>query len=334
MFSKKLSASLSVAALAVSGSVAFAGAAGAAVTQAANGVTYGTGGSPQATYSATDDSWTLASPTSNGASAQIDLYKPAAPSATAAPSFSASAYAAGDPRWVIEFHNGCYLFGTPTAANSTTFSWSLEPSGAAESSWSAALAAAQACGTDDQVTAAFIVDDTGSGGTPTTLTGVTYNGNSVVPVSNSGTQSPLGEISNAHSGKCLDVTGGAFTDGTPLQQWTCGAKSPGGVVGGDQQFDIVTRTLNGTETGYLAAISPTGSVFYVNASGGQLTLSSSRSSTTDMLKSGPYYTFPEAAGSTATMPIVMDVKGASTTNGAAVIGYPQNHGTNQQWSLP
>lgn len=334
MISKKLSAALSVAALAVSGSVAFAGAAGATVTQAANGVTYGTGGSPAATYDSSTGSWTLESPTSTGASAQIDLYKPAAPSASTAPSFNASAYAAGDPRWVIEFHNGCYLFGTPTAAGSSTFTWAVNPGGNQNTDWATALAAAQACGTDDQVTAAFIVDDTGSGGTPSTLTNVTYNGNSVVPVSNSGTQTPLGEISNANSGKCLDVTGGVFADGTPLQQWTCGAKSPDGVVGGDQQFEVVTRTLNGTETGSLTAISPTGSVFYVNASGGQLTLSSSKSATTDMLKSGPYYTFPEAPNSTSAAPIVMDVKGASTTNGAAVIGYPLHSSTNQQWSLP
>jgi hypothetical protein len=132
------------------------------------------------------------------------------------------------------------------------------------------------------------------------------------------------------------VIGGAFTDGTKLQQWTCGAKSPDGVVGGDQQFEVVTRTLNGTETGYLETVSPTGNVLYVEAPGaGQpLQLTSSRSAATDMLKSGPYYTFPEATGSTTSAPLVMDVAGASTANGGIVDGWPLHDGTNQQWSLP
>jgi hypothetical protein len=267
----------------------------------------------------------------------VDLVKPAAPLAADAPSFNASNYSAGDPRWVIEFHNGCYLFGTPTAPASTTFTWAENPGGAQSTDWATALAwAQQSCGSDDQVTAAFIVEDTGSNGVQTTLRNVTYNGESVQPVSNAVTQSLLGPVSNANSGKCLDVIGGAFTDGTKLQQWTCGAKSPDGVVGGDQQFEVVTRTLNGTETGYLETVSPTGNVLYVEAPGaGQpLQLTSSRSAATDMLKSGPYYTFPEATGSTTSAPLVMDVAGASTANGGSVIGYAEHGTTNQQWSLP
>jgi hypothetical protein len=266
----------------------------------------------------------------------VDLVRPAAP--TSEPTFTASAYSAGDPRWVIEFHNGTYLFGTPTAPNSSTFTWAENPGGAQSTTWAAALAWAQAGGTDNQVTAAFIVDDTGSAGVPTTLTNVKYNGEAVVPASSSTTVSTVGEISNANSGKCLDVTGGAFTDGTKLQQWTCGAKNAGGVVGGDQQFQVVAKDVNGAETGYLEAISPNGNVLYVEAPGGgqPLQLTSSRSAATDMLKSGPYYTFPEATGSTSSAPLVMDVQARSLANGAVVQGYAQQstNNANQQWSLP
>ncbi|HEX6453157.1 MAG TPA: ricin-type beta-trefoil lectin domain protein [Trebonia sp.] len=335
MISKKLAAALSVAALAAAGSAALAGGADAAASQGANGVTYGTGGTPQAAYDATANSWTLESPTSTGASAQVDLVRPAEP--TSAPSFTATAYSAGDPRWVIEFHNGCYLFGTPTAPNSSTFTWAENPGGAQSTDWATALAWAQSCGTDDQVTAAFIVDDTGSGGVPTTLTNVTYNGEAVVPASSTTTVSTVGEIVNANSDKCLDVAGGAFTNGTKLQQWTCGAKSPDGVVGGDQQFQVVSKDVNGTETGYLEAVSETGTVFYVqeNGQGKPLTLTSSRSAATDMLKNGSFYTFPEATGSTASAPQVMDVTGRSTLNGAPVQSYAQqtSNNKNQQWSL-
>lgn len=334
MISKKLAAALSVAALAAAGSAVFAGGADAAASQGANGVTYGTGGTPQATYSTANSSWTLASPTSSGASAQVDLVRPAQPSTTTAPTMTATNYGGGDPRLVLEFHNGQYLFGYPTGTNGA-LSWTDEPGGTAEATWGDALAAVNAGGTDNSLTAAFVVQDAGSTAT-TVITDLTYNGEAVVPASSSTTVSTVGEISNGNSGKCLDVTGGAFTAGTKLQQWTCGAKSPDGVVGGDQQFQVVTKDVNGAETGYLEAITETGGVLYVEAPGAgqQLQLTSSRSAATDMLKSGPYYTFPEATGSTTSAPLVMDVAGASTANGGSVIAYAEHGATNQQWSLP
>jgi ricin-type beta-trefoil lectin protein len=339
LISKKLAAALSVAALATAGSAVFAGGADAAASQGANGVVYGTpDASSTASYSTANNSWTLDSPSSSGASAQVDLVKPAQlTSASPAPTFTASTEAAGDPRWVIEFHNGDYLFGYGTSgSNESVSTWVLEPQGKTEPSWSAAMADVNAGGADNSVTAAFIVMDSGSPDVSTTLTNVTYNGEAVVPASSSTTVSTVGEIANANSGKCLDVTGAAFTDGTKLQQWTCGAKSPDGVVGGDQQFQVVTKDVNGTETGYLEAVSETGGVLYVEATGAgqQLQLTSSRSAATDMLKSGPYYTFPEATGSTTSAPLVMDVAGASTANGGSVIGYAEHGATNQQWSLP
>jgi hypothetical protein len=336
-----------------SGAAAFGGAASAAVSQGANGVIYGSGGTPQASYDAASNTWTLESPTSPGASAQIVLVNPAnvaipgqgvgGPDISDGPTFKASAVSGGDPRWVLEFHDGCSLVGTPTAANSSDLTWSAEPGGSQGMSWADAFTwledGGNGCGADAGVSAAYIVDDTSSNGVPTTLSDVMYGTENVVPYSSSTTHSAQGPIKNNTSGKCLDVTGGQFTSGTMLQQYTCGA-SFNGVKGADQKFEIVTDDVNGAVTGYLEAISPSGTVLYVSApiSGGQLELSATSGADTDMLKSGPYYTFPEAPGSvlspTGTTPMVMDDSGSSTANGAKIISNVLNGGSNQQWSLP
>jgi hypothetical protein len=150
-------------------------------TIGANANAYGTGST--AAWNASGTAVTLDPSNASGASAQVDLVKPPAPAATAAPTLTASSASAGDPRWVIEFHNGTYLFGElPTGTTSqSTLSWSLEPAGTAETSWAAALAAADAGGADNQVTAAFIVDDAGYAGTAVTVSNITYNGEAVVP---------------------------------------------------------------------------------------------------------------------------------------------------------
>lgn len=117
-----------------------------------------------------------------GASAQLDLVRPPAPLATNAPTMTASSASSGNPRWVIEFHNGNYLFGTlPNGKRQHKLSWSLEPAGKSEPTWQSALAAAAPAGEDDQVTAAFIVDDSGYAGKVVTVSNVTYNGEAVVP---------------------------------------------------------------------------------------------------------------------------------------------------------
>jgi hypothetical protein len=151
-------------------------AAHAAPVQYAHAYASGTG----ATSAYANGTWTLDSGHGTGGSAQVDLVKPG--TATTAPTMTTSSEAAGDPRWVIEFHNGDYLFGIPAnGANPSTLAWSLEPAGTAEPDYAHALAAAQAGGADDQVTAAFIVQDTGNPDTTVNLTNVTYNGNAVVP---------------------------------------------------------------------------------------------------------------------------------------------------------
>jgi hypothetical protein len=150
-------------------------------TIGANANAYGTGST--AAWNASGTAVTLDPSNASGASAQVDLVKPPAPAAADAPTLTASSASAGDPRWVIEFHNGTYLFGElPTGTTSqSTLTWSLEPAGTAETSWAAALAAADAGGTDNQVTAAFVVDDAGYPGTAVTVSNITYNGEAVVP---------------------------------------------------------------------------------------------------------------------------------------------------------
>jgi hypothetical protein len=100
--------------------------------------------------------------------------------------------------------------------------------------------------------------------------------------------------------------------------------SPSGVAGGDQKFEIVTEN---TGTSYLVTVSG-GKDYYVTAGeeSKALTLSTYPSAAAQLVKSGPYY---QIGGK-----LVMDVKGASTANGAVVEGYPLHNGTNQQWSMP
>lgn len=110
---------------------------------------------------------------SGASSAQVDVVNPPAAAPSAEPSFTASSSGGGDPRWVIEFHNGEYIFGYPYNAAATR--WSVNPGGAQNVSYSTAVSDAEAGGLDNWVTAAFIVDDAGFPGHAVTLTGVQYN---------------------------------------------------------------------------------------------------------------------------------------------------------------
>jgi hypothetical protein len=180
-YGKKWTAGIAAALTAGGLSMGIAPLAHAAPTIGANANAYGSGST--AVWNAAGTAVTLDPSSASGASAQVDLVKPPAPTAAAAPTLTASSVSAGDPRWVIEFHNGDYLFGqlpNGTTAQST-LTWTLEPAGTAETSWTAALAAADAGGADNSVTAAFIVDDAGYAGTAVDVSGITYNGEAVVP---------------------------------------------------------------------------------------------------------------------------------------------------------
>lgn len=158
-------------------------------------------------------------------------------------------------------------------------------------------------------------------------TAVTGNVSSVEgqPLTDTAT-STTGTITNSYSHKCLDVTNANYADNTVLQQWTCGANG-----GADQHFRIIKGSDGNS---YLQAVNSSGAVFNVTSLGSetsdrQLVLQTPWNGTGNqvMVKSGPFYTFPGDG-------LAMDDAGYSTSNGAQIIGYPQNGGTNQEWSLP
>lgn len=146
-----------------------------------------------------------------------------------------------------------------------------------------------------------------------------------------------GQIKNVHSGKFLNVAASSYATGSKLIQWDNSGKS-------HEKFQVVTiKGSDNSSYGFLEALGPNNGNYVVKASGeGQLTLGEKvpadrgtssfitglKAAGEDMLKTGSYYTFPGDSN------YVMDVSGQSTANGAKVIAYPNNKGTNQQWSLP
>ena len=127
-----------------------------------------------------------------------------------------------------------------------------------------------------------------------------------------------------HSASCLDNSGFIWADGNPEQIWKCGA-----AAGVDQNFRLAT--YNGAEV--LQAVAPAGTsdapwCVTAPAAVGQLTIEACTGTGGQVVsKQGPYYLFT-ATGD------VMDLRAFRTVNGNEVIAYPQNHGKNQQWSLP
>lgn len=127
-----------------------------------------------------------------------------------------------------------------------------------------------------------------------------------------------------HSASCLDNSGFIWAGGNGQQIWKYGAAG-----GEDQNFRLATYA--GAEV--LQAVAPaevSDSPWCVTAPGGigQLTIQACTGTGGQVVKKeGPYYVFT-ATGD------VMDLRAYSTTNGNAVIAYPENGGKNQQWSLP
>lgn len=124
------------------------------------------------------DANTVRMSTGPAGAAYVDVQNVVGTSApVSAPSFTESAGGAGSPRWVIEFHNGDYLFGYPAAGGSAAVdTWVCNPGGAPTTDYATALKACQP-GFDDWVTAAFIVEDISSGAnSTTTVAGIQYNG--------------------------------------------------------------------------------------------------------------------------------------------------------------
>lgn len=212
--SVKARAAIVAAPAAVAGGLAAAGTAGAA--PAPLKVTLYANGDSTAVWSDTQTDPVLTAGHDHGTSAQVDVVNPPAAAPATAPSFSPSTYGGGDPRWVIELRNGCYLFGYPNEPNTAAagHEWSANPGGPQGTDYATALAWAQSCGIDDQVNAAFIVDDAGFPGTAVHLSGVQYNGQTL--------PAPLGiGYIKGYGSRCLDDFHSSTANGTKADLYYC-----------------------------------------------------------------------------------------------------------------
>jgi Putative Ig domain len=175
---KTIVAGAAVAAILGGSGVALAAstAANASTSAAPLQVTLVANGDSTAVFNSTGEP-VLTAGTDSGTSAQIQVNSPSATAPATAPTFTSSpASSAGDPRWVVEFHNGCSLFGYGTSSG-----WSVNPGGPQSVDYATALSDAEACGADDNVTAAFIVVDAGDPGVPTSFSAVQYGGQTLSP---------------------------------------------------------------------------------------------------------------------------------------------------------
>jgi hypothetical protein len=127
-----------------------------------------------------------------------------------------------------------------------------------------------------------------------------------------------------HSASCVDNSNYNWTDGNPLQIWTCGVAG-----GADQNFRL--NTYNGSEVlEAVAGAQVSDAPWCVTAPDGEgrLTISACTGTGTQIIsKQGPYYVF------TATTD-VMDLRAFVTKDGNAINTWVKNGGKNQQWSLP
>lgn len=185
------------------GTLLLANSAGAATNLSVTLSASGTGASA-VWNSAGNPVLTVGTPSgSTFAEMQIDNVPSAAP--TTAPSFATTNYAAGSPRWVIQFAGGDSLFGYPAQADLGSSNWSVIPASTGvchtltpphqDDTYTNQLSFIQGNGCGGNVTAAFIVaDGDQAAGTSDTITGVSYNGETlaagadVVTVANPGTQ--------------------------------------------------------------------------------------------------------------------------------------------------
>ena len=355
------------AAVAAAGSLtALAGTANAQTTVPGWPFAYGGGASTTATGTGAATTWTLRTG-SQGQEAGLYVSHPADElepwgmlSPGTAPTFTVTSANAtpntgpetANPRWVIELSNDCRLEGGTAGGGQTVgnngqwiaVNWGRQgqPS-TGPTTWSAALTAAGGTSNNSSIGCAH---ESGKGGifpywarviasgrasTTYTLTHVTFAGRPVIDAHTlpAFTETRTGRIRNFATGKCLDVTGGRFTGGTPLQQWTCGARGSG-VAGGNQNFRIVDE-LGGTS--FLQARTPSGQIWYVTVDGSGERLTLTNRYANPMNKQGPFYTFPEA-GFSGNNRVDLDMSAFGSGNGSHVIGLPRVPDNAQRWTLP
>jgi hypothetical protein len=173
--------------VAAGGLLALAGPAGAATSLSVTLSASGTGASA-VWNSAGNPVLTLGTPSAT-TYAQIQLNNPPSAAPADAPTFTTDNYKAGSPRWYIQFADGDYLFGYPSAYAGAN-NWEVMPatSGAchtvtdgSDTTYTAALAFIQNAGCGGNVTSAAIVaDGDQAAGTSDTITGISYNSETVV----------------------------------------------------------------------------------------------------------------------------------------------------------
>ena len=240
-----------------------AGVASAAPVHTLPATLSASGAGAHASWNGTDSvKLTVGSP-SGSTFAEVKLADPPALAPATAPTFTTDTYAAGSPRWVIEFSSGCDLFGYPSQFGSTTANWQVNGAtgcGTTVGQYTTYTLAVAAAGST-HVTGAYIVaDGDQTAGTTDTITAIQYGGDAVSPDVTShptppghGHPTPPGHgqptppsgpsshgyVVNTYSGKCLDARntfGRART--TELQLWSCGANR-----GEDQIFTYSDHSL-------------------------------------------------------------------------------------------
>lgn len=223
------------------------------------------------------------------------------------PSFTTSDQEAGNPRWVIEFHNGDYMIGYGSGGSATVNTWQCNQGSGfgAATSYPTALSQCQP-GFDDQVTAAFIVMDSGNPNTTVTLSGIQYGG-ATADARVSGDV----VVKNRLSGKCLNEDQHTGL----LSQFTC---LPGTYVSLHWQEAIFA---DGSR--YLKSVQTHGFV-RDGAQGQQLSLTATPTPMT--FANGGIFRFPNNG-------LVMDDKARSRVNFAPAIGFTYNGGDNQRWDF-
>ncbi|MGI5193970.1 RICIN domain-containing protein [Streptomyces sp. CA-288835] len=129
---------------------------------------------------------------------------------------------------------------------------------------------------------------------------------------------PYETLTARHSGKCADVSDQSILGGAQIKQWTCNG-------GGNQRF-----WFKDLGNGHAQLMARHSSLCLRENASNVTQEACSTSATTQqwsVTTSGGYVTLKSRASGEC-----LDVNGASTADGAAIITYACNGGTNQQWA--
>jgi uncharacterized repeat protein (TIGR01451 family) len=185
----RLLAAGSAAFTVIGGTLGLAGTASAATPLSVTLSASGTGAS--AVWDAAGDPVLTVGTPSDTTYAEITINSPPTAAPSTAPTFTTNNYNAGSPHWVIRFADGDSLVGYPSNAGLGGANWSVVPasSGACSTlthtphydTYVAVLAFVQSAGCSGNVTgAAIVADGDQTAGTSDTITGIVYDGETLV----------------------------------------------------------------------------------------------------------------------------------------------------------